>query len=285
MHERQIVSTRHTLVGVVAGLDTRTPLSGQPGAMLDPFLILSHHGPQIIAPGSDAPPFGPHPHRGFETVTFIFDGELEYEDESGAPAVLREGGVQWLTAGSGAVHGESAPSDFFRRGGRFEMVQLWVNLPARLKMTPPRQTSLPADAIPSIATADGAGRLALIAGEHDGLAGPINSLTGLFMSSVTLRKGGKASIDVDPRRSVLFYVVRGEVAIGGDVARVGDLAVLGEGDAVAFEAREDALIILAHGDVISEPVVASGPFVMNSHAEITEAWRDYRAGTFVTMTS
>ena len=177
----------------IGELLTRRPLPGPAVEQVDPFLFLNHHGPQVYPPGNQGLPFGPHPHRGFETVTFIVEGELAHLDTAGHESVIRAGGVQWMTAGSGLVHAELSPQEFKRRGGGLEILQLWVNLPARLKMTAPAYVGLQRDAIPVLPTADGLGRVNLIAGRWGGAAGPVRSLTGVFMSTVELAAAGSRS--------------------------------------------------------------------------------------------
>src|SRR3954447_2866214 len=156
----------------IGELHTWRPLPNDEIEQIDPFLFLNHHGPQVYPPGNRGLPFGPHPHRGFETVTFILEGELAHHDTGGHESVIRAGGVQWMTAGRGLVHAELSPAEFKARGGPLEILQLWVNLPARLKMTEPRYVGLQAAEIPSVATFDRLGRVHVIAGEWGGAKGP-----------------------------------------------------------------------------------------------------------------
>src|SRR5690242_10135035 len=166
----------------IADLVTRRPVPGPGLDQVDPFLFLNRHGPQVYPPDNAGLPFGPHPHRGFETVTFVLAGELAHYDSGGHESVIGAGGVPWMTAGAGLVHAEVSPTAFKRDGGPLEILQLWVNLPARLKMTPPRYTGLQRAQIPVVAFPDGAGELALISGTLAESEGPIHSLTGVFMS-------------------------------------------------------------------------------------------------------
>ena len=226
-------------------------------------------------------PFGPHPHRGFETVTFILEGELTHKDSGGHESVIKAGGVQWMTAGSGLLHSEISSAEFKERGGLIEILQLWVNLPPSLKFTKPRYVGLQKNDIPAIATADRLGTVNLIAGEWNGIAGPVESLTGVFMSTVELRAGGRVEFPGVGRRNVFLYVVRGEVEIAGEIAPQHMLVELGnEGEDVAIAARTDAMLLFGHADPIGAPVVSYGPFVMNTRAEIEDAVRDYQAGKF-----
>src|SRR5689334_15412947 len=177
----------------IADLVTRRPVPGADIEQVDPFLFLNHHGPQVYPQRNGGLPFGPHPHRGFETVTFILAGELAHRDSAGHDSIITAGGVQWMTAGRGLVHAEISPDEFRRRGGPLEILQLWVNLPARLKMTVPRYTGLQRDAIPRISTPDGRGVVNLIAGRYADREGPIHSLTGVFMSTVELSQGARVA--------------------------------------------------------------------------------------------
>lgn len=267
----------------IGDLVTRRPLPGPRVEQVDPFLFLNHHGPQTYRPGNRGLPFGPHPHRGFETVTFILEGELAHLDTGGHESVIRAGGVQWMTAGSGLVHAELSPESFRRSGGPLEILQLWVNLPAKLKMTAPAYTGLQADDIPSFDTDEGRVRIEPISGDWLGHEGPIRSLTGVAMSVVRLAAGGRAEFAVSPGRSVFLYIVRGGLRVGETIAPEHHLVELGDGDSVALAADAESVVLLGHADPIGEPVVSYGPFVMNTKAEIEQAIADYQAGKFGTM--
>ncbi len=265
----------------IGDLTTRRPLPGPEVEQVDPFLFLNHHGPQTYAPGNRGLPFGPHPHRGFETVTFILAGELTHKDSGGHESVIRAGGVQWMTAGSGLVHAEISPEEFKRSGGPLEILQLWVNLPARLKMTKPRYVGLQRDQIPALKTPDGKATVNLISGEWSGTKGPIESLTGVFMSTVEMPAGARVSFPGVKRRSVFLYVVRGRISIGGKDVDQHTLVELGaDGDTVEIVATTGAALLFGHADAIGEPVVSYGPFVMNTQGEIASAIADYQAGKF-----
>ena len=267
----------------IGDLITRRPLPG-PGLdtrRLDPFLFLNHHGPQVYGRDNRGLPFGPHPHRGFETVTFILQGSLAHRDSGGHESVIDEGGVQWMTAGSGLIHEEVSPRTFLESGGPLEILQLWVNLPARLKMTQPRYTGLQKEAIPALPTADGRGTVNLIAGSWQGRQGPFQSLTGVFMSTVTLAAGGSVRFEGLAGRHVFLYLARGTIRIGDEAAQQHRLLQLSdEGDMVDIVADSDAVLLFGHAQPIGEPVVAHGPFVMNTREEIQQAARDYMDGKF-----
>jgi quercetin 2,3-dioxygenase len=213
-------------------------------------------------------------------VTFILDGSLAHVDSAGHESVIHAGGVQWMTAGSGLVHSEIVPDSFKRLGGPLEILQLWVNLPARLKMTPPRYVGLQRGAIPAIVEDGGQAVVNLIAGDRNGQEGPIRSLSGVFMSTLQLRAGGRIQFDGLRGRTVFLYIVRGEVRLGHHDIGAFRLVELGEGDIVLIEGKTDAYILFGHADAIDEPVVSQGPFVMNSQDEIRQAYADFRAGKF-----
>ena len=278
---RTLLATHPARRDDIADLVTRRPVPAPDLPQVDPFLFLNHHGPQVYRPGNNGLPFGPHPHRGFETVTFILSGTLAHHDTGGHQSVIEAGGVQWMTAGSGLIHAEVSPPDFKRDGGPLEILQLWVNLPSRLKMTAPRYTGVQADRIPAVPLADGGGTLDLVSGSLDGRTGPIPSLTGVFMATVRLAPGARADLPAPAGRSVLLYVVSGRIAIGGREVDEWHLATLADdGDTVAVEAAEDTVLLFGHADPIGEPVVAHGPFVMTTREEIADAVRDYQAGRF-----
>ncbi|MBB3475371.1 hypothetical protein FHY03_003676 [Sphingomonas sp. BK345] len=265
----------------IADLTTRRPVPSADLAQVDPFLFLNHHGPQTYPPGNNGLPFGPHPHRGFETVTFILTGNLAHHDTGGHQSVIEAGGVQWMTAGSGLIHAEVSPPSFKRQGGSLEILQLWVNLPARLKMTQPAYTGVQADEIPAITLAEGSGTLRLVSGAYEGVTGPIRSLTDVFMSTVHLASGANVKLPAPPVRSVFLYVVSGTIAVAGIPVDQWHLVTLNDdGAAVGIEAMSEATLLFGHADPIREPVIAHGPFVMNTREEISEAVRDYQAGRF-----
>ena len=265
----------------IGDLVTRRPLPGPGLDQVDPYLFLNHHGPQVYPPGNRGLPFGPHPHRGFETVTFILEGELMHQDTGGHESVIRAGGVQWMTAGRGLVHAELSPDEFKRQGGPLEILQLWVNLPSHLKMTEPRYIGLQRDDIPHVSTFDRLGRVNVIAGQWGGARGPVESLLGHFMSTVELEPGGRVVFTDVLTRSVFLYVVRGTISIDGEEAREHHLVELSpHGDAVEIVARTAAVLLFGHAPAIGEPVVSYGPFVMNTADEIRQAIADYQAGRF-----
>ena len=266
----------------IGDLVTRRPLPGPAIGQLDPFLFLNHHGPQTYPPNNGGLPFGPHPHRGFETVTFILEGELSHLDSGGHESVIGAGGVQWMTAGSGLVHAELSPASFKAKGGPLEILQLWVNLPSRLKMTAPNYLGLQGADIPKVEI-DGA-IIEVLSGAFAGVEGPFPSLIGIEMGVVRLSAGGSLSVPVAKGRSVFLYVVSGGIVVGGQTAKAWNLVELNDdGDAVAFAAPGGAVVVLGHAAPLGEPVFAQGPFVMNTRQEIVQAIADYNAGKFGTV--
>jgi redox-sensitive bicupin YhaK (pirin superfamily) len=265
----------------IGDLITQRPVPGPHIEQVDPFLFLNHHGPQVYPPHNRGLPFGPHPHRGFETVTFILDGLLAHRDSAGHESVIGPGGVQWMTAGRGLVHAEVSPREFMQDGGPLEILQLWVNLPPALKMTAPRYVGLQRDQIPVIDSADGKVRMHLVSGTYGDVTGPVESLTGVFMSTVEMKAGGLLYLDKLQDRNVFLYVVRGVIHIAPDTVSAYHLAELDTvADELEIRAEQDCVLLLGHAEPIREPVVSHGPFVMNTREEINQAIVDYQAGRF-----
>jgi hypothetical protein len=250
---------------------------------IDPFLFLNHHGPQRYSSPNHGLPFGPHPHRGFETVTFILEGDIAHSDTGGHESIIEAGGVQWMTAGSGLVHMESSSAAFKKRGGGMECLQLWVNLPASLKMTKPRYTGLQQHHIPEIH--DGSVTIRAISGPWGYAKPAIEPLYDIAIAEVYFEAGAGAvtskTFTIAPGRNIFFYVVRGGVEVNGQRARQFQLVEFGtEGDEIAVSADSDAMILLGHAVPFNEPIVAHGPFVMNTREEIAAAYEDYQRGKF-----
>jgi quercetin 2,3-dioxygenase len=278
MTSRTVTSVHPAYRDDIGDLVTRRPVPGPGVENVGAFLFLNHHGPQRYPPNNRGLPFGPHPHRGFETVTFILEGELAHTDSAGHESIIRAGGIQWMTAGRGIVHAEVSPADFKRDGGPMEILQLWVNLPARLKMTAPRYVGVQADGIPAI-EAEGA-TVHLVSGEWQGHKGATESLTGVFLSWVAAQPGSAVTFEGLTGRDVFLYAARGGIEVAGRQVQQFHLARLSEGESVTIAASEPALFLFGHAEPIPEPIVAHGPFVMNSVEEIREAFADYQAGKF-----
>jgi redox-sensitive bicupin YhaK (pirin superfamily) len=265
-------------------LITRRPVPGPGLDQLDPFLFLNHHGPQVCLPGNQGLPFGPHPHRGFETVTFILEGELAHLDSGGNESIIKAGGVQWMTAGAGLVHAELSPASFKRSGGALEILQLWVNLPASLKMVAPAYIGLQHDQIPAIAMDQGRCIVNLISGDFQGCHGPIESLTGVTMMTVSMQPGASVKLPTPEGQQVLFYVVNGDLEVEGETAKAHHLIDIVQGaELITLRAHSQVMVLYGFAKPIGEPVVSHGPFVMNSREEIAQAIQDYQSGMFGTI--
>jgi len=250
---------------------------------LDPFLLLNHHGPQHFEPNNAGLPFGPHPHRGFETLTFILSGDIVHEDSFGNRSVIQAGGVQWMTAGKGVIHSEVSSPQFKQTGGDLEVLQLWMNLPARLKLTEPAYYGLQANQIPQIDLDEGQATASLISGTWEEHQGPIPSITGLTMSMITMKAGAQIMKQVDPDHTIFLYIVRGSLEIKGrEVKQLHLIEFEFGGTQVTWKATRDAFVLFGHGQPNREPIVAQGPFVMNTAEEINEAYADYVKGNFNT---
>lgn len=279
MTDRRIVARLPATRVDNAGLVTRIPAPRLSGP--SPFLVITHHGPQIFPPNNTGFPFGPHPHRGFETVTFIRSGQLLHEDSRSPPRLVRSGGVQWMTAGLGVVHNESAPPEFMRNGGLMEMLQLWLNLPSKLKNALPNYVGLEAEDIPTLLSDDELVAHHLVAGQLEGQRGPIQSLTDVTMLVLDLQAGGRTALPAQPGRDVFLYVVEGAIDIAGEIVEPFTRVEFDRtGDCVSISASRDATVIFGCADLIEEPVAARGPFVMTTQDELVQAARDYQAGRF-----
>ncbi|WP_458370941.1 pirin family protein [Pseudomonas fluorescens] len=255
------------------------------GKHISPFLLLDHAGPAEFTPTSERRGVGQHPHRGFETVTIVYKGELEHRDSTGSGGKIGPGDVQWMTAASGILHEEFHSEGFAKSGGTLEMVQLWVNLPARDKMADPGyQTILDRD-IPTIALKDNAGSLRLIAGKFDGQKGAARTFTPVDVWDIRLNAGKSLTLDLHEGRNTALVVLRGTVQVNGlESVRQGQLALFDrKGDQVTLEASEDAMVLLLSGEPIDEPIVGHGPFVMNTEQEIHQAFADFQSGRFGRM--
>ena len=265
----------------IADLLTYSPLPRPNLQQIDPFIFLNHHGPQVYTPDNDGLPFGPHPHRGMETVTFIIDGDIMHKDSSGHQSVITAGGIQWMTAGSGLIHAEVSSDEFKRMGGKLEILQLWLNLPAALKMTQPFYMGLQKDQIPHIHTDNERVIIKAISGNWEGIEGAFKSVSGVALSLISFEPGGNISISVPEDNNVFFYVVRGMVKVNDAEARATQLVEFNlEGGIVSIETQQESIVLFGHATPFNEPLVAQGPFVMNTIEEIREAYQDYRDGKF-----
>jgi redox-sensitive bicupin YhaK (pirin superfamily) len=255
------------------------------GQHLSPFLMLDYAAPAQFAPATQRRGVGQHPHRGFETVTIVYQGEVDHRDSTGAGGHIGPGDVQWMTAASGIIHEEFHSEAFTRNGGTLEMVQLWVNLPAKDKRADAGYQTLLDRDIPSVPLADDAGRVRVIAGEFDGHRGPAHTFTPINVWDVRLNQGGTTRLNVPEGHTLALVVLHGTVLVNGtQVAREAQMVLLDRsGTEVAIEANTDATLLLLGGEPIDEPIVGYGPFVMNTQEEISQAIADFNSGKFGRM--
>jgi redox-sensitive bicupin YhaK (pirin superfamily) len=268
------------------GFPVRSLLSAYiQGDQISPFIMLDYASPAQFAPTDRPRGVGQHPHRGFETVTIVYQGELEHRDSTGRGGRIGPGDVQWMTAASGILHEEFHSRDFTKNGGTLEMIQLWVNLPAKDKMAAPGYQTLLSKDIPAVALGDGVGTLRVIAGAYDGHEGPARTFTPVNVWDVRLNRDKAASITLREGHTAIAIVLSGAVLINDrDIVREAQTVLLGrDGGRLALEANGDAKLLILTGEPINEPVVAHGPFVMNTEAEIHQAMADFQSGRFGAM--
>ncbi|RFC63897.1 pirin family protein [Mesorhizobium denitrificans] len=265
------------------GFPVRSMLSyATHGEHVSPFLHLDHAGPTAFSPTDHPRGVGAHPHRGFETVTIVYEGEVEHRDSTGAGGLIGPGDVQWMTAAAGILHEEFHSQAFTEKGGTLDMVQLWINLPAKDKNAAPGYQTLLDGDIPAVALPDGAGVLRVIAGEYQGHKGPARTFSPIDLWDLRLKRGKALSVDLPEGHTAGLVVLRGSLSVNGGVAvRDGQFVLLDrEGGAVMLQADTDASILVLSGEPLGEPVAMQGPFVMNTTDELRQAFADFRAGKF-----
>jgi redox-sensitive bicupin YhaK (pirin superfamily) len=262
------------------GFPVRTIFGYDNAQATSPFILMDYAGPLDFPAADTRRGVGEHPHRGFETVTILYSGEVEHRDSSGGGGKIGPGDVQWMTAGSGLVHEEMHSWDYTKRGGPFEAIQLWVNLPARLKMTPPKYQTLTAARIPAVPLRDDAGVVRVIAGEFEGAKGPAETFTPMNLWDVRLKGGHGALLTAPGGHNAAVFVLTGAISVnGGTPAREAELVLFDrKGEAFRIDAQSDAKLLVLSGEPIDEPVFGYGPFVMNNEAEIRRAIADYQSG-------
>jgi redox-sensitive bicupin YhaK (pirin superfamily) len=251
------------------------------GKQMSPFLMLDYAGPAEFPPTTERKGVGSHPHRGFETVTIVYKGEVAHKDSTGQGGVIGPGDVQWMTAGSGILHEEFHAEGFAKNGGTLDMVQLWVNLPANLKMTKPAYQAILDQQIPAIELKHGEGVARIIAGDFDGHKGPAHTFTPMNLIDLKLRKG-KTTIATPEGWNTFLVVLKGAVEAGdGVVAKDAQMLMFSsQGQDIQLNALEDSIALLLSGEPIDEPIVGYGPFVMNTKEEIAQAMQDFNSGSF-----
>jgi redox-sensitive bicupin YhaK (pirin superfamily) len=254
--------------------------NGDAGA-ISPFLLFDYAGPHMFEPSERPRGVGRHPHRGFETVTIVYDGEVSHKDSTGGGGTIGPGDVQWMTAANGIIHEEFHSAGFTKTGGAFRMVQLWVNLPASDKMSPPKYQAITSSEIPTVALADGKARARIIAGELNGTRGPASTFTPVNLWDVRLDAGAEIDLPLPEGHNALIAVLSAHVTAGGkDVGEAEIARLTTHGEGVAVRANGQSMLLAMTGEPIDEPVVGYGPFVMNSEAEIRQAVDDFNSGRF-----
>ena len=250
---------------------------------MSPFLLMDYAAPTRFEPTTQRRGVGQHPHRGFETVTIVYDGQVSHHDSTDAGGTIGPGDVQWMTAGSGIVHEEYHGEDYAKKGGPFEMIQLWVNLPAKDKMAAPGYQGITNQQIPEITLANDAGKVRVIAGEYEGHKGPAHTFSPMNVWDMKLNAGGTVTFNLEEGDTTALFVLHGAVKVGdAHTIRGSELAVMQRaGNELRLEAQQDTVLLLLNGEPLNEPVVGHGPFVMNSWEEINQAIEDYNNGRFI----
>lgn len=247
---------------------------------ISPFLLMDYAGPTEFPPTDHRRGVGSHPHRGFETVTLVYDGQVEHRDSAGGGGVIQKGDIQWMTAASGLVHEEKHGKEFAKKGGAFEMVQLWVNLPKKDKMTKPRYQALKYEQTPTVQLPDQAGSLRVIAGQYQTAKGPAKTYTPINLWDMRLKAGAQVTLDVPTGHTALVFVLSGKVTVAGSHT-LGDaeMAILDKDEkSFTLTASADSKVLFLGGEPIHEPIFGYGPFVMNTQAEILQAFKDFEDG-------
>lgn len=256
----------------------KQPLPTQKVPQISPFLLLHHFGPIKVEPGFDPIDLGPHPHRGFEPVTFLYQGGIRHKDSLGNEGILEAGDIQWMTAGRGIIHSERASDSFMENGGTIEGIQLWVNLPAQDKMTKPKYQEIRKNDIPVIAETKVTHRL--ISGQWNGQKGIVNTFSPMIIIQTSILSGGKTQIPIHENFNACIYILSGEIILNDnfDYSAGKMIYFTNRGDGIGIEGLAETEILVLCGEPIEEPLAQYGPFVMNSQTEIMEAMRDYQMG-------
>jgi redox-sensitive bicupin YhaK (pirin superfamily) len=256
--------------------------SGLDMQRMNPFILLDYNSPYHFSPSAKPKGVGVHPHRGFETVTIAYKGKVAHHDSSGGGGVIGEGDIQWMTAARGVLHKEYHEAEWSKTGGAFQMVQLWVNLPKKYKMSAPKYQAIKSDTINRYELEDKAGIIEVIAGEYKDTRGVASTFTPIHMFNAKLNKGGKAGFQFPANYNTALLVVKGNIVINGNEKTPTDhLALMAnDGEAFEIEATDDAIVLVLSGEPIDEPIAAHGPFVMNTREELKEAFDDFNKGKF-----
>jgi redox-sensitive bicupin YhaK (pirin superfamily) len=265
----------------MGGFPIRQPFPSHKAEQVDPFLLLHHADIKVPAHvATKHAGVGPHPHRGFSPVTFMFKGGIHHRDSRGNSNTVYEGGTQWMNAGMGVIHSERPPENIHEIGGQQELIQLWVNTPASHKMDQPSYFPLTAAETPAVTSADGLAVIKIVSGNLNGVEGPIKALSPVNTFTAEIKKGGKFYFKIPATHNAFIYLLSGSVQVTGDgVVDVKYAAVFNnDGEGFELEAKESTILFIGTGEPLNEPVASHGPFVMNNQTELMEAFRDYQMG-------
>jgi quercetin 2,3-dioxygenase len=244
----------------------------------DPFLLLHHHGPLNFEPFNDGLPFGPHPHRGFDTVTYIYEGNVVHKDSRGHESTIQKGGVQWMSAARGIVHSEDISPELKESGGEFDIIQLWINLPGKLKMSEANYQGIQAEEIPKIEFDEGKSRVFLVAGEWGDQKGPAKSKTDVVSANIEMDGGSEIILPNNEGYRAFVYIRNGKASLAGNSLTERQMAYFDSEPGMILKADSDTKILFCMAQPLNEPMVSHGPFVMNTQTEILQAMRDYQMG-------
>ena len=278
MNYRSVSHILESSIIDMGSFQVKQPLPSQKVPQISPFLLLHHFGPIKVEPGFDPIDLGPHPHRGFEPVTFLYQGGIRHKDSLGNEGILEAGDIQWMTAGRGIIHSERASDSFMENGGTIEGIQLWVNLPAQDKMTKPKYQEIRKNDIPVIAETKVTHRL--ISGQWNGQKGIVNTFSPMIIIQTSILSGGKTQIPIPENFNACIYILSGEIILNDnfDYSAGKMIYFTNRGDGIGIEGLADTEILVLCVEPIEEPLAQYGPFVMNSQTEIMEAMRDYQMG-------
>lgn len=249
---------------------------------MDPFLVMDYNSPFEFPPSATPRGVGVHPHKGFETVTIAYQGKVEHKDSSGGGGIIEEGDIQWMTAGSGILHKEFHEKEWSKKGGMFQMVQLWVNLPAKDKSHPPRYQTIKSIDLKQVSLPENAGEIEVIAGEYKGVKGNAQTFSPVYLLNAKLRAGGRANFTFKDGNTTALLVVKGSIKVNDkDVVPTNHFVLMSnQGEDFQIEGREETIVLVLNGEPLNEPIAAHGPFVMNTRDELLEAFDDFNRGKF-----
>lgn len=278
MNYRSVSHILESSIIDMGSFQVKQPLPTQKVPQISPFLLLHHFGPIKVEPGFDPIDLGPHPHRGFEPVTFLYQGGIRHKDSLGNEGILEGGDIQWMTAGRGIIHSERASDFFMENGGTIEGIQLWVNLPAQNKMTQPKYQEIRKNDIPIIAENKVTHRL--VSGNWNGQKGIVDTFSPMIIIQTSILSGGKTQIQIPENFNACIYILSGKIILNDnfDYPAGKMIYFTNKGDGIGIEGLADTEILVLCGEPIEEPLAQYGPFVMNSQTEIMEAMRDYQMG-------